>query len=86
MRPVALVEVADAAGAAAYGLVAVGGLLFGVAAMDNFLPTGTAGSLLSAGTIPVLSVAVGVEVTAAVTLILTEFVDQRTVHMRMTER
>jgi multicomponent Na+:H+ antiporter subunit B len=76
VRPVALVEVADAAGAAAYALVAVGGLLFGVAAMDNFLPTGTAGSLLSAGTIPVLSVAVGVEVTAAVTLILTEFVDQ----------
>jgi multicomponent Na+:H+ antiporter subunit B len=76
VRPVALVEVADAAGAAAYGLVAVGGLLFGVAAMDNFLPTGTAGSLLSAGTVPVLSVAVGVEVTAAITLILTEFVDQ----------
>jgi multicomponent Na+:H+ antiporter subunit B len=76
VRPIALVEVADAAGAAAYGLVAVGGLLFGVAAMDNFLPTGTAGSLLSAGTIPVLSVAVGVEVTAAVTLILSEFVDQ----------
>ena len=76
VRPVALVEVADAAGAAAYVLVAIGGLVFAAAAMDNFLPTGTAGSLLSAGTVPVLSVAVGVEVTAAITLILTEFVDQ----------
>jgi multicomponent Na+:H+ antiporter subunit B len=76
VRPVSLVEVADATGAAAYTLVAVAGLVFGVAAMDNVLPTGTTGSLLSGGTVPVLSVAVGVEVTAAVTLILSEFVDQ----------
>jgi multicomponent Na+:H+ antiporter subunit B len=76
VRPVALVEVTDAVGAASYTLVAVGGLLFGVAAMDNFLPTGTTGSLLSGGTVPVLSVAVGVEVTAGITLILSELVDQ----------
>jgi multicomponent Na+:H+ antiporter subunit B len=76
VRPVSLVEVADATGAAAYTLIAVAGLVFGVAAMDNVLPTGTTGSLLSGGTVPVLSVAVGVEVTAAVTLILSEFVDQ----------
>jgi multicomponent Na+:H+ antiporter subunit B len=76
VRPVSLVEVADAVGAAAYTLVAVGGLVLGVAAMDNFLPNGMTGSLLSGGTIPVLSIAVGVEVTAAITLILSEFVDQ----------
>ena len=44
-------------------LVAIAGLVFGVAAMDNVLPLGTTGSLLSGGTVPVLSVAVGVEVT-----------------------
>jgi multicomponent Na+:H+ antiporter subunit B len=76
VRPVSLVEVADAVGAASYTLVAVAGLVFGVAAMDNVLPFGTAGSLLSGGIVPVLSVAVGVEVTAAVTLILSELVDQ----------
>jgi multicomponent Na+:H+ antiporter subunit B len=76
VRPVSLVEVSDAAGAAAYTLVALAGLVWGVAAMDNVLPVGTAGSLLSGGFVPVLSVAVGVEVTAAVTLILSEFVDQ----------
>jgi multicomponent Na+:H+ antiporter subunit B len=76
LRPVALVEVADAVGAAAFVLVAVGGLVFGVAAMANFLPLGSVGSLLSGGTIPVLSVAVGVEVAGGVTLILTEFLDQ----------
>jgi multicomponent Na+:H+ antiporter subunit B len=76
VRPVALVEVADAVGAASYALIALAGLVFGVAAMDNVLPLGTTGSLLSGGTVPVLSVAVGVEVTAAVTLTLSELVDQ----------
>jgi multicomponent Na+:H+ antiporter subunit B len=76
VRPASLVGVADALGAAAYALVAVAGLVFGVAAMDNVLGLGTQGSLLSGGTVPVLSIAVGVEVTAAMTLILTELVDQ----------
>jgi multicomponent Na+:H+ antiporter subunit B len=76
VRPVSLVEVADAIGAASYSLVAIAGLVFGVAAMDNVLPYGTTGSLLSGGIVPVLSIGVGVEVTAAVTLILSEFVDQ----------
>ena len=76
LRPVALVELAEAVGAAAFALVALGGLVFAAAAMENFLPFGTTASLLSGGTIPVLNLAVGVEVTGAVTLILTEFVDQ----------
>jgi multicomponent Na+:H+ antiporter subunit B len=76
VRPVALVEVAEAVGAAAYLLVAIGGIVFATVAMENFLGFGTEGSLLSGGTIPVLNVAVGVEVTGALTLILTEFLDQ----------
>ncbi|HEX4805595.1 MAG TPA: MnhB domain-containing protein [Conexibacter sp.] len=76
IEPTTLVEVADATGALAYGLVALGGLVFAAAALSNFLPYGTTGHLLSAGTIPVLSVAVGVEVTGAVALILTELLDQ----------
>jgi multicomponent Na+:H+ antiporter subunit B len=82
VRPASLVEVADAVGAAAYTLVALAGLVFGVAVMDNVLPYGTTGSLLSGGTVPVLSVAVGVEVTAGVTLILSEFVDQMLLRSR----
>jgi multicomponent Na+:H+ antiporter subunit B len=76
VRPVALVEVADAVGAAAFVLVAIGGLVFGVAALANFLPLGTLGAWPSGGTIPVLSVIVGVEVAGAMALILTEFLDQ----------
>jgi multicomponent Na+:H+ antiporter subunit B len=76
VEPTSLVEVAEASGAMAYALVAIGGLVFASAALANFLPLGTSGELLSSGTIAVLSVAVGVEVTGAVALILTEFLDQ----------
>lgn len=76
VRPIDLVEVAEAVGAGAYVLVAAGGLVFAAAAMENFLPLGTQGSLLSGGTIPVLSVAVGLEVAGAVTLILSELLEQ----------
>jgi multicomponent Na+:H+ antiporter subunit B len=76
VRPVDLVEVSEALGAAAYVLVALAGLVIAGAAMDNFLPWGTRGNLLSGGIVPVLSVAVGVEVAGAITLILTEFLDQ----------
>jgi multicomponent Na+:H+ antiporter subunit B len=73
---VSIVEAAEAAGAAAYILVALGGLVFAGAAMENFLPYGTQGKLLSGGTIPVLNVAVGVEVCGAIALILSELLDQ----------
>jgi multicomponent Na+:H+ antiporter subunit B len=76
VEPTALVEVAEATGALSYALVAIGGLVFAAAALENFLPFGTSGQLLSSGTIAVLSVGVGLEVTGAVSLILTEFLDQ----------
>jgi multicomponent Na+:H+ antiporter subunit B len=75
VRPIEPVELADAAGAAAYALIAIAGAVFGSVVMANFLPFGTVGSLLSGGTIPVLNVAVGIEVAGAITLILTEFLD-----------
>jgi multicomponent Na+:H+ antiporter subunit B len=76
LEPTALVEAADAVGAMAYALIAIGGLVFAGVALFNFLPLGTTGMLLSSGTIAVLSVAVGVEVTGGVALILTELLDQ----------
>jgi multicomponent Na+:H+ antiporter subunit B len=76
LEPTPLVEAADAVGAMAYALVAIGGLVFAGAALFNFLPYGTTSMLLSSGTIALLSCAVGVEVTGAVALILTEFLDQ----------
>jgi multicomponent Na+:H+ antiporter subunit B len=76
LEPISLVEVVESAGALAYVLVALGGLVWASAALANFLPLGINGALLSSGTIALLSVSVGVEVTGALALILTEFLDQ----------
>jgi multicomponent Na+:H+ antiporter subunit B len=84
VRPVALVEVAEATGALAFALVALGGIVFSGALLANFLGLAPMGSLLSGGTIPVLSAATGVEVTGALTLILTEFLDQALLRGRTT--
>ncbi|UGS38358.1 MnhB domain-containing protein [Capillimicrobium parvum] len=76
LRPVDLVETAEATGALAFALVALGGIVFSGALLANFIGLAPMGALTSGGTIPVLSVATGVEVTGAVTLILTEFLDE----------
>jgi multicomponent Na+:H+ antiporter subunit B len=67
-------------GAAAFVLVAAGGFVFAAVMMENFLPLAAEGSLVSGGMIPILNVAVGVEVAGAVTLILTELLDQALLH------
>jgi multicomponent Na+:H+ antiporter subunit B len=77
LRPVELVEVTEALGAAAFVAVAIGGLVAAAGvAMANFLPLGTEAYPWSGGTIAVLNAAVGVEVTGAFVLILTELLDQ----------
>jgi multicomponent Na+:H+ antiporter subunit B len=76
LRPMTLVEVTEAVGAGAYAVVAIGGLVFGTAAMANVLPLGTFGDLWSGGTIPILNAGVALEVTGALTLIVSELADQ----------
>ena len=63
-------------GAAGYALVGLGGLIFASVYLRNFLPLGAAGHLLSAGMMPINSVAVGLEVTGAFLVTWTEFLDQ----------
>jgi multicomponent Na+:H+ antiporter subunit B len=76
VAPHRLVEFGEAAGAAAYGLIGVGGLIFGSVFFENFLDLGKPGELLSAGTIPLSNIAVGFEVAGAFLLIWSEFLDQ----------
>jgi multicomponent Na+:H+ antiporter subunit B len=71
-----LLEVVEAIGAGGFVLVALGALVAVGATLQNFLPLGTSGMLLSAGTIPVGNVAVGIEVTGAVALVIAEFLEQ----------
>ena len=76
VAPHAIVEAAEATGAAGYGLVGVGGLLAGAAFFHNFIALGSPGQILSAGTMPISNVAVGMEVAGAFLLLWTEFLDQ----------
>jgi multicomponent Na+:H+ antiporter subunit B len=80
--PMALIEMAEALGTASLAILGLGGLVWGVAYMENFLPLGTTGNLLSAGTIPLGSVAVGLAVTGGFAFMLTEFLEQTLVVRR----
>lgn len=73
---IALLEASEAFGAAGFLALAIGGLVASGALLANFLPLGTTGQLLSAGTIPVGNVAVGIEVAGAVALVIAEFLEQ----------
>ena len=76
VRPVALYELADAAGEASYVLLGVAGLLAGSAYLANTLPHGTFNTLSSGGTVPLLNAAVGIEVASGVIVLLARFLDQ----------
>jgi multicomponent Na+:H+ antiporter subunit B len=76
VHPVSAAELVEAVGALAFALVAIAGIVAAGALLANFIGLAPRGSLLSGGTIPVLSLATGVEVTGALVLIFTEFLDQ----------
>jgi multicomponent Na+:H+ antiporter subunit B len=76
IAPQKFVEIAESLGAAGYGLVGLGGLIFAGIFFKNFLPLGIPGHLLSAGQMPLASIAVGLEVSGAFLVAWTEFLDQ----------
>jgi multicomponent Na+:H+ antiporter subunit B len=76
VSPIPLVEAWEAAGAAGFALIGLGGLIFSGVYLENFIDLGTPKMLLSAGDIPLLNIAVGLEVAGAFTLIFIEFLDQ----------
>jgi multicomponent Na+:H+ antiporter subunit B len=76
VAPQPLVEAGESLGAIGYALVGLGGLIFVGVFFKNFLPLGTPGHLLSAGQMPLASIAVGLEVSGAFLIGWTEFLDQ----------
>jgi multicomponent Na+:H+ antiporter subunit B len=80
--PQRALEALESIGASAYTLIGVGGLIFASVFLQNFLPLGTPDMLLSAGTVPLNSIAVGLEVTGAFLLTWTEFLDQSLLVLR----
>jgi multicomponent Na+:H+ antiporter subunit B len=73
---------AEALGTASLVLLGVGGMVFASAFLENFLPLGTTGELLSAGMIPVASTFVGLAVTGGFALMVSEFLEQTLVVRR----
>ena len=73
---IAMLEASEAIGAGGFVALALGGLIAVGATLQNFLPLGTSGMLLSAGTLPVGNLAIGIEVAGAVALIVAEFLEQ----------
>jgi multicomponent Na+:H+ antiporter subunit B len=82
VRPVALIDLAESSGAGGYVAVGLLGLAAGAAFLENVLPLGQPGVLPSAGTIPPLNLAVGLEVAGGLVLLLSEFLEQTLVLRR----
>jgi multicomponent Na+:H+ antiporter subunit B len=73
LRPMPLYEVTEALGAAVFAAIGVAALAVSGAFLANVLPTGTFGQLLSAGTVPLLTIAVGVAVGSGGVVLLAQF-------------
>jgi multicomponent Na+:H+ antiporter subunit B len=71
-----LTDLLEGIGAGAYVAVGVGGLVAGAAFLESFVPRGKIGTLTSSGTIGLLNWASGIEVAAAMLLLLSEFFEE----------
>lgn len=73
LRPMGAFELGEGVGALAFALIGVAGLAAGGAFLANVVPLGSFRQLLSAGTVPLLNVAVGMEVGCGCVVLLGQF-------------
>ena len=71
-----LLEAAEALGAAGYAIIGTSALFAGAAFLTNWVPLGQTGSLFSAGTIEWISVAVGLEVSGSIVLVMYSYLQE----------
>jgi multicomponent Na+:H+ antiporter subunit B len=76
VRPLAVFNAGEAVGTAAFVALGIAGVATGAGFLANVVPTGRWGALLSGGTVPLLSIAVGIEVASGVVVLLTKFLEQ----------
>lgn len=76
LRPLDWFEQLEAAGAVAFGAFGLAGLAVTGGFLSQFLPAGRFENLVSAGTVPLLNIAVGVEVAAGTVVLLSGFLSQ----------
>jgi multicomponent Na+:H+ antiporter subunit B len=85
LSPEALVEAGEATGAGGFIVIGLAGVLLASSFLENFLPLGKTGELVSAGTIPLINISVGLAVAAGFVLILAEFMEQTVVLRRRSQ-
>ncbi|GAA4216824.1 MnhB domain-containing protein [Actinocatenispora rupis] len=83
LRPLSWYQWGEGVGAAGFAAIGVAGTVAGGAYLANVLPLGTLGHIASAGTVPLLSLAVGVAVTCGTVVLLAQFLTQE---LRITRR
>lgn len=76
VRSVTAFEWGEALGAGAFACLGIAGVLVAGAFLINFIPLGHFGDLISGGTAPLLSGAVGIEVASGVMVLLSKFLEQ----------
>lgn len=76
LRPLEIFDVGEAVGAACFGALGIAGIVVAGNFLANIIPGGTFGQLLSAGTVPVLNGAVGLEVGCGMVVLLAHFLQQ----------
>ena len=76
LRPLPAFELGEAAGASAFAGLGVAGLAVLGGFLANLWPDGEFGQLFSAGTVPILNIAVGIEVASGVVVLLAKFLEQ----------
>ncbi len=76
LTPKHVFEAVEAVGAASYALIGAAGVVAGVAYLANVVPLGPVGTVISGGTIPLLSLATGLEVSGGFVLMITAFVEE----------
>jgi multicomponent Na+:H+ antiporter subunit B len=76
LRPLEAFKIGEAIGSAAFMTTGLAAFASSTAFLSNVLPFGSFGKALSAGTVPVLSIAVGIEVASSVVVLLAAFLKQ----------
>ncbi|HXS66044.1 MAG TPA: MnhB domain-containing protein [Streptosporangiaceae bacterium] len=77
ISPVALTDAVEAVGAGGFAAIGLAAVLMGLPYLDNYLPLGIKpGAVSSSGTIALISFFVGVEVAAALILMVGEMLEQ----------
>ena len=76
LSPTGLVEFAEGVGAGGFVVIGLAAVAVGAAFLQNVMPLGQSGLIDSAGTMPVIYTAVGLEVATGFALVLSEFLQQ----------